>query len=588
MLDERTGCALQTRDERMFVDGTKIGVILSPFDKLRVNSTKWSRKISIYALCMILLTLSACTDYEAMIDDEYEQWLAEQEEKSSSSGESSEVDEGTSSSIEQSSNSRKNKSSSSESPKSSSSQIITSSLSIGSELVDGVLVDHRDDQRYKTVTIGTQIWMAENLNYETENSYCYNDLRSFCSKYGKLYTWDAATTACPSGWHLPSKTEWETLFAAVGDSLIAGKVLKSKSDWNSEGNGTDEFGFSALPAGDRKYDGTYYNEKSWVNFWCSTESGSDIAYHMYLGDDYDRAFLNDVVKNNAFSVRCLLNDEKTLKSSSSNKDSEPADKTSSSSESSKSSSSSAKSSSSKTLQSSSSQKIVPSSSSNVVDPVEESSSSSSKVPEPVEGTLTDSRDSQTYKTVTIGSQVWMAENLNYETDDSYCYNDTIEYCSKYGRFYTWAAAMDSAGTWSSNGKGCGYGLICSSKNPVRGVCPEGWHLPTKSEWNFLFETVGGVSSAGTMLKASVDWKNNGDNADVFRFSALPAGNRDYEGGYVIEGFYAYFWSSTQSFSYYEEDPRRYAYCVGLYNHSVYASLDEVSKLNGFSVRCLKD
>ncbi len=555
MLDERTGCALQTRDERMFVDGTKIGVILSPFDKLRVNSTKWSRKISIYALCTILLTLSACTDYEAMIDDEYEQWLAEQEEKSSSSGESSEVDEGTSSSIEQSSNSRKNKSSSSESPKSSSSQIITSSLSIGSELVDGVLVDHRDDQRYKTVTIGTQTWMAENLNYETENSYCYNDLRSFCSKYGKLYTWDAATTACPSGWHLPSKTEWETLFAAVGDSLIAGKVLKSKSDWNSEGNGTDEFGFSALPAGDRKYDGTYYNEKFWVNFWCSTESGSDIAYHMYLGDDYDKAFLNDVVKNNAFSVRCLLNDEKTLKSSSSNKDSEPTDKTSSSSESSKSSSSSAKSSSSKTLQSSSSQKIVPSSSSNVVDPVEESSSSSSKVPEPVEGTLTDSRDSQTYKTVTIGSQVWMAENLNYETGDSYCYNDTIEYCTKYGRFYTWDAATTA--------------------------CPSGWHLPSKTEWESLISEIGGESIAGKVLKSTKGWDKNGNGTDAFGFTVLPVGSRRDNGDYDGEGGFARFWSSTE----YNSNSVHYLYIDYYLDKSQLARLE---KNYGLSVRCLKD
>lgn len=113
-----------------------------------------------------------------------------------------------------------------------------------------------------------------------------------------------------------------------------------------------------------------------------------------------------------------------------------------------------------------------------------------------ENCFKDDRDGQTYKIVKIGDQVWMAENLNYETPASSCYNDSVEYCEKYGRLYTWAVAMDSAGTWSTNGKGCGYGRTCrvasaGSATLVRGVCPDGWHLPTQAEWDTLFTAVGG-------------------------------------------------------------------------------------------------
>ena len=197
------------------------------------------------------------------------------------------------------------------------------------------------------------------------------------------------------------------------------------------------------------------------------------------------------------------------------------------------------------------------------------------------GTMTDSRDGQTYKTVTIGTQTWMAQNLNYETANSYCNNNDASNCTKYGRLYTWAAAMDSAGTWSANGKGCGYNKTCSPTYPVRGVCPDGWHLPTQAEWNTLFTAVGGSSTAGKMLKSTSGWNSSGNGTDAYSFSALPAGYRNGSGGDNLGGSYAGFWSSTEDGSY-------NAYFMNLYYGNGNAYLNILNKYDEFSVRCLKD
>ena len=185
-------------------------------------------------------------------------------------------------------------------------QSYEASLVDPSTVTTGEMTDARDGQTYKTVTIGTQTWMAQNLNYETENSYCYNDGPTNCTTYGRLYTWAAATTACPTGWHLPSETEFETLFSAVvGGSTTAGKMLKSTSGWNNSGNGTDAYAFSALPAGYRYDDGDYRNEGFVAYFWSSTENISSNAYYMSLNYNGNYADLYDYGKLDGFSVRCL-------------------------------------------------------------------------------------------------------------------------------------------------------------------------------------------------------------------------------------------------------------------------------------------
>ena len=216
--------------------------------------------------------------------------------------------------------------------------------------------------------------------------------------------------------------------------------------------------------------------------------------------------------------------------------------------------------------------------------VEETSSSSVKDGseyDAITRTLTDLRDGQVYKTVTIGTQTWMAENLNYNynsgTAKSFCYGDF------YGRLYFWSAAMDSAAVFSTAGEGCGYGRECNTSGVVRGVCPEGWHLPSYEEWETLLTAVGGKDIAGKMLKSTSGWNYGGDGTDAYGFSALPAGGRYSRGVFRDAGSNAYFWSATQ-----REDNSYYAYFMYLYYYDGYAYLFDNYKDNGRSVRCLQN
>lgn len=173
----------------------------------------------------------------------------------------------------------------------------------------GTMTDSRDGKTYKTVKIGSQIWMAENLNYRTRDSYCYEDKISNCDKYGRLYTWDAAITACPSGWHLPSHAEWETLVTAVGGESGAGTKLKSTSGWLKDGNGSDSFGFSALPAGERDLSPAGSGPEAYTPvghiacFWSSTDKGRH--YTELFAERDDVWIYNPDDRGRGKSVRCL-------------------------------------------------------------------------------------------------------------------------------------------------------------------------------------------------------------------------------------------------------------------------------------------
>jgi len=166
---------------------------------------------------------------------------------------------------------------------------------------DSTITDLRDNKTYKTAKIGEQIWMAENLNYNASGSTCYGNKESNCQEYGRLYNWETAKTACPIGWHLPSKAEWKILTAAVGGEETESELLKSKSGWGS-GNGQDKYGFSALPGGCGYSDGTFGYGGS-GGFWWSSSEENGYAYYksMYIRD---YAYEYDFDKSLLYSVRC--------------------------------------------------------------------------------------------------------------------------------------------------------------------------------------------------------------------------------------------------------------------------------------------
>jgi uncharacterized protein (TIGR02145 family) len=173
-------------------------------------------------------------------------------------------------------------------------------------------IDARDGNVYRTVTIGGKNWMAENLNYQPQsgNYWCYGNSAERCAQYGKLYDWATAKTVCPSRWHLPSRQEWGDLAEAAGGTGpyggrgAAGKALKSASGWNVSGNGTDSYGFSALPGGNRE-DGEFYSVGYYGGWWTATESGRNDAYLREIDYNQDYIYDYDYYKSTGQSVRCV-------------------------------------------------------------------------------------------------------------------------------------------------------------------------------------------------------------------------------------------------------------------------------------------
>ena len=167
--------------------------------------------------------------------------------------------------------------------------------------------DPRDGNTYNITQIGSQTWMAENLNYDAEGSACPDGEKRNCSKLGRLYTWAAAQKICPEGWQLPDSTDFATLIATIGGADIAGKALKATSGWFKKGNGTDDFGFEAYPAGFARSANKFDGIGGYAHFWSASESPDGLAYYLLLDFSVPTAKLSAYGKDEARSVRCVKN-----------------------------------------------------------------------------------------------------------------------------------------------------------------------------------------------------------------------------------------------------------------------------------------
>jgi uncharacterized protein (TIGR02145 family) len=173
-----------------------------------------------------------------------------------------------------------------------------------------MVVDSRDGQSYSTVTIGTQTWLAENMNYATTSgSYCYNNDPSNCTTYGRLYTFTAAADACPSGWHLASDVEWMSLETTLG---MAANQLSVNGETTprgtTEGTALKVGGSSGFNAqlGGYATGPDFYLLGTDGYFWTSTQASTEIwRRHVDSSTPYLYRFENPPASF-AISVRCLM------------------------------------------------------------------------------------------------------------------------------------------------------------------------------------------------------------------------------------------------------------------------------------------
>jgi len=170
-----------------------------------------------------------------------------------------------------------------------------------------LFTDSRDGKTYKTIKIGNQTWMAENLAYKSGGgSWAWNLDKSNVSIYGYLYNWTTAKKVCPAGWHLPTDKEWKMLIDSVGSD--AGKKLKSTTGWINDGNGTDGYGFTALPGGkgvDLRMFVQFSDLEGNGYWWTASENSMRDAVARQINYSNNYASQSNFEKKYRFSVRCI-------------------------------------------------------------------------------------------------------------------------------------------------------------------------------------------------------------------------------------------------------------------------------------------
>jgi len=482
-----------------------------------------------------------------------------------------------------------------------------------------------DGNVYKTVKIGEQIWMAENLrvmhyqngdpitkitvNSEWSNSntgsVCnYENNDSNAVLYGSLYNHLAVhdnRKIAPEGWHIATDDDWKKLeiFAGMTESQAdgvwgrgtdEGRKLKSETDWD----GTDEFGFNIIPAGCREMDnGNYYNIDSEARFWTSTENKNttpDTLYtwarYLWSGDNRMVRFYD--IPNRGYSVRCVKNSETLNNSPNAEFNVTP-----------------------KLGFVGNNFVFDCSNSSDIEDPISKlqvrwdwendgtwdteynySKLDSHQFENPGTymvklevidsqnltdfsidtiivddgntGTVTDI-DGNIYRTVKIGNQWWMAENLNVT---HYNNGDPI---SNIFNFEKWENM--TTGAYRVENHFAFYNGFCAADS--RNVAPTGWHVPTNAEWAELINFVGDFNSAGLYLKSNYLW-NNHNGIDSYDFTCLPTGKIHYRGFYEDYTRNAWFWTSSPYHCIYFDQ-----YSAVIYDWNTYATY-------GFPVRCVMD
>ena len=499
------------------------------------------------------------------------------------------------------------------------------------------IVTDIDSNQYSTVQVGNQCWLGSNLktakyrngdliqnalsnlgweNLITGGVSIYNENLFLDSVYGKLYNFyavDDARKLCPTGWHIPSNSEWNELIYSLDSGLtfnfqsagpqntIAGRFLKATSLWNFGGanSPTNSTNFSARPGGKRTYNGIYNEMGSSGYWWTSTHSDMDFAYFRQLTSSNDDVVRTSGSKNFGFSVRCIIG-ENALPNPNIGYVYNITD-------------SSVKVSADLTLQGglpilakgvvvslnplptvnnmtfynysnsdyfeteisglSPASKYFCRSFTQTLSGISYSDqiffyTSGFTVNPCISTPSVQDVDGNTYLTTQIGSQCWMTSNLattkfrNGNNANNYIYAGNTSNLALYGRLYDWSTMMDT-----------------------RGICPTGWHVPSLSEWQSLQLNVGGY---GGVLKNNFQWQNPltpGHNyfaANVFGFSLAPGGFL-LGSRFVGLGTSGWWWTSSSSNSTIYP-----AMALSAYATIPYLSFGYEGTTASFSIRCIKD